>query len=127
MARDRVMRLIREYHEKYHPDQIDMTPLTATADLLEFRRMLFAEEAKESLDAWDEGNISHLIHELADVVIVALGTAMRLNVDLDEVMAVVLEAGMQKIPNPDPSGKAIKPPGYVPADAAVRRIVEKAG
>jgi predicted HAD superfamily Cof-like phosphohydrolase len=133
---DTVLRMVREYHEKLHPDQVDMTPATADADLIRFRRDLFTEEAAEALDEftvaeWEAAEgmpvwkrtiaVARLMHELADAVIVAYGTAMRLGVDLDAVMHAVMLANMSKVANPP--GKATKPPGWVPADTAVLALV----
>jgi hypothetical protein len=46
-------------------------------------------------------------------------------VDLEDVIRVVLDAGMAKTRNPDPNGKALKPAGFVPADERVRELVAR--
>lgn len=128
--------LVRRYHERFHPDQHEATPLTIPPELLTFRRRLHDEEVLEVAEAWNAvearmGNISkhladdmaHLLHELADLVIVAYGTATFLGVDLEDVVTLVMQANMRKIPNPDPIGKALKPPGFITAELAVREYV----
>jgi predicted HAD superfamily Cof-like phosphohydrolase len=128
--------LVRRYHERFHPDQHEATPLTIPPELLAFRRRLHDEEVLEVAEAWNDvearmGSISkrlandfgHLLHELADLVIVAYGTASFLGVDLEDVVKIVMAANMRKIPNPDPTGKALKPPGFVSANLAVREYV----
>jgi predicted HAD superfamily Cof-like phosphohydrolase len=70
-------------------------------------------------------DVAHLLHELADVVIVAYGTASFLGVDLEDVIREAMLAGMSKVPNPDPNGKALKPEDFVPADERIRWLVDR--
>jgi predicted HAD superfamily Cof-like phosphohydrolase len=133
MGRNREM--VRAYHEKFHPDHREATPLTITPELLSFRRRLHDEEVREVTEAWDAvenwigthrfraTDIAHLVHELADLVIVAYGTASFVGVDLDDVITVVMKANMSKSPNPDPAGKALKPSGFMPAAETIGAIV----
>lgn len=135
-----VLALIRLYHRRLHPDQDNMTPATTSRELLGFRRMLTIEEDREADEAFDvaiqaalvddpelmTGAVADLLHELADKVILAYGTAMRVGVDLDKVVYAVMRANMGKVANPDPTKKAIKPDGWMPADAEVLAIVEAA-
>jgi NTP pyrophosphatase (non-canonical NTP hydrolase) len=128
--------LLSEYHATLHPEHLGYGPLTMPAEVMSFRKRLFAEEAREALDEFDQchpmaggpdtGTVTHLVHELADTVFVAYGTAELLGIDLDAVLLAVAEANAQKRRNPDPDGKAIKPPDFVPATEAIRLIVEQA-
>jgi predicted HAD superfamily Cof-like phosphohydrolase len=134
---------VRQYHERFHPNQKEATPLTIPAELLAFRRRLHDEEVREVTEAWDwvedrgwpprpllgstlldQRAVAHLLHELADLVIVAYGTAAFMDIDLEDVIMLVMQANMRKIPNPDPAGKALKPDGYVTADLAVLDFVK---
>jgi predicted HAD superfamily Cof-like phosphohydrolase len=128
-----ITEFVHAYHVRMHPDHLGGTPQTITPELLAFRRWLHDEEVREVAEAWngaeDAGllarpaRIAHLLHELADVVIVAYGTADYLGVDFDQVLRAVMRANMAKVPPTVPGGKATKPAGWVPADAAVLDIV----
>lgn len=55
--------------------------------------------------------------ELADLVYVAYGTADKLGIDLDAVLALVHAANMKKLGGPRRAdGKFLKPEGWQPAD-----------
>lgn len=128
--------IVRKYHEKMHADHLGYTVDTLPADLLAFRRRLHDEEVREVTEAWDnvamgpgaydrDEALAHLLHELADVVIVAYGTADYLGVNFDEVLVATMQANMGKVPPTEPGGKATKPPGWVRADGAIEEIVRK--
>jgi predicted HAD superfamily Cof-like phosphohydrolase len=125
--------LVHAYHVRMHPDHLGGTPQTITPELLAFRRRLHDEEVREVTEAWDTAEeagplsrsiaLAHLLHELADVVIVAYGTADYLGVDFDQVLRAVMRANMAKVPPTVPGGKATKPAGWVPAGDAVLDMV----
>lgn len=130
---DNIASLIHDYHVRMHPDHLGGTPQTIAPELLAFRRRLHDEEVLEVAEAWDTAEeagprsrsiaIGHLLHELADVVIVAYGTADYMGVDFDAVLRAVMRANMGKVPPTQPGGKATKPPGWEPADDVVLDIV----
>jgi NTP pyrophosphatase (non-canonical NTP hydrolase) len=102
--------VVTVYHQQMHPDHLGGTPATIPEELLSFRRMLHDEEVREVAEAWDEleevdedsvyfGDarehppveaIGQLLHELADVVIVAYGTAAYIGIDLRDVIDAVM-------------------------------------
>ena len=75
-----------------------------------------AEEAKELRDAVEADDLVAIAGELADVVYVAYGTALTYGIPLDAVIAEVHRANMSK--DRGTTGKAVKGPGFVPADVA---------
>lgn len=123
---------VRQYHEKMHADHVGFTADTLPLELLAFRRWLHNEEVDEVSEAWDaqeayrtDETLAHLLHELADVVIVAFGTADYLGIDFDAVLRIVMQANLTKIPPTVPGGKATKPAGWVPADAGILALVKR--
>lgn len=131
---------IRRYHERMHPEHVGFSVDTLPTDLLAFRRRLHDEEVREVGAAWDEVEqsaptensvseigdelIGHLMHELADVVIVAFGTADYLGLDFDAILNAVMRANMRKVPPTEPGGKATKPAGWVPSDAVIVELIK---
>ena len=132
--------MARRYHEKYHPNHLGHRPSTVPAGLMMFRRRLDNEESAEVVEAWDTletyheddrpeyrlDALAHLLHELADRVIVAYGTADAVGVRLDDVVNAVMRANMRKVPPAVSGGKATKPGGWTPADDVIRELVRRA-
>lgn len=128
---------IRKYHEKMHPEHTGFTVDSLPGELLAFRRRLHDEEVREVVEAWDtldlasyttdrDEALGQLLHELADVVIVAFGTADYLGVNFDDVLNAVMRANMRKVPPTTAGGKATKPAGWEPADAVIVEIIKAA-
>lgn len=126
---------IHVYHDKMHADHLGFDVDTLPPELLAFRRRLHTEEVKEVDDAWDDVEmgpgayerdeaLAHLLHELADVVIVAFGTADYLGINFDGVLRAVMRANMKKIPPKVPGGKATKPDGWIPADDVILELIK---
>lgn len=84
---------------------------------------LHREETEELVEAIEADDRTAIAHELADVVIVAYGTAHSYGIPLDRVIEAVMEANFAKV-GPDgqkryrADGKLLKPPGWRPADVA---------
>ena len=129
---------VEAYHNKYHPDQPNLTPKSAEHDLVQFRYDIFREESLEAneefmllLDAFELGYsedhkveiVSALVHELGDTIFAAMGGMQRLGVDPGVVLKFIIEANMSKVRNYEPHGKAIKPEGFVPAQVKILEYV----
>lgn len=87
------------------------------------RIRLHREETEELVEAIEAGDRAAIAAELADVVIVAYGTAHSYGIPLDRAIEAVMGANFAKI-GPDgqkhyrADGKLLKPPGWRPADVA---------
>lgn len=140
------MRDLKDFHDRFDPNgkhrKISAVP-GSMLDLLEKRRKLVNEEAKEVIHAleeykrwiywYDNDQLSsyqdaevqkrreELAKELADLLYVVYGTAEELDIPLKEVFEEVHKSNMAKV-WPDGQvhyneyGKIIKPPTYTPPD-----------
>lgn len=65
----------------------------------------------------NEPNVLDAIGETVDNLVIAYGTAEDIGVDIDPFFEAVMDANMRKAGGPiDENGKALKPPGWQPAD-----------
>lgn len=101
------------------------TPSVPSSAVLELRRTLISEEHAEVVEAFtrleagetDDGDLTHLAHELADLLYVTYGSLLACGVDPDGVFRELHRANMQKVRGPRrEDGKQMKPPGWQPAD-----------
>lgn len=94
--------------------------------LIDLRMDLITEEYEElmeelSLVLSGKGDYQNLAKEMADVMVVVVGTAQLLDIPFTEVFAEVMRSNMSKV-GPDgvvvrrPDGKVLKPATYSPAD-----------
>ncbi len=76
---------------------------------------LLLEEAREAAEAGEAGDLVGLAHELADVIVVAIGCALDCGIDLSPVFDEVMRSNNTKTPgNLDNGGKLKKGPNYEP-------------
>lgn len=96
------------------------------------RRKLLREEYLELLaELWPQVrpdyNLAGIAKEIADVIVVALGTADEFGIPFNEVWAVVHASNMAKADTPQQSmrtdGKLLKPPGWVDPKHAIAAIL----
>jgi hypothetical protein len=73
------------------------------------------QEVAELREAVEAGDLPGALKELADVAYVVYGMAWRCRLPLDAAIVEVHRSNMTKTPSPG-DGKAIKGPGYSPAD-----------
>jgi predicted HAD superfamily Cof-like phosphohydrolase len=91
-------------------------PDEATALL---RAELLAEEFNETLTAMGNEDVAGVADGLADLIYVALGTAIAYGIDLRPVWDAVHAANMAKVGGATrPDGKILKPAGWTPPDVA---------
>ncbi len=115
-ARGPLEAMLREFHAKFPPAAPAHATAIADPQLRWLRRRLLDEEARELHEAVEAGDPAAIGKEAADVIYAAAGTAVAAGVPIDLILAAVHAANMTKDPGPD--GKAIKGPGYQPADIA---------
>ena len=85
------------------------------------RRMLRAElireEANEAIEAIEAGHLVEALDGLVDTIVVCLGTAVEMGLDLDPFWQEVHASNMAKVGGPTrEDGKKLKPEGWVPPD-----------
>jgi hypothetical protein len=100
------------HHELHKPD----------GDVRALRIALLVEEMKEYLAAEQQDNIVEIADGLADVVVIAYGTACAYGIDLDAVLAEVYRSNMSKVIDGEviysSEGKVLKPDTYSPPAVA---------
>lgn len=91
-------------------------------DVRALRIALLVEEMKEYLAAEQADNIVEIADGLADVVVIAYGTACAYGIDLDAVLAEVYRSNMSKVVDGEviynEMGKVTKPDTYSPPAVA---------
>lgn len=90
---------------------------TPNPDAAQFQYTLIAEEYLEFCDAGEEGDPTHTLKELADLVFVCFQFAAAMGWDLDTALTRVFESNMSKLgPDGKPirreDGKILKGPDY---------------
>ena len=124
---------IREFHAAMEP-ALPTSPITPSLPILQVRKTLVDEEYAEvtavfqeliaASEQGDEIDITHLIHELTDLLYVTYGAIQSCGVDPDAVFAEVHAANMRKMGGPRRAdGKILKPDDWYPAD--VRGVLER--
>lgn len=84
------------------------------------RKKLLLEEFQEFLRAHSDEDIVGVADALADIIYVAVGTALEYGIPLADVWAEVQRSNMSKLVNgvalKREDGKVLKGPGYTPPD-----------
>jgi predicted HAD superfamily Cof-like phosphohydrolase len=124
---DAIAGMVREFHVAF-----DLPINDATRTLNKLRADLIREEAAETAEAVESGDLEHMAKELADLAYVAYGAALTLGIDLDVAIAAVHASNMSKLVDGKPvmreDGKVLKGPNYAPPDmsrAVVRALREE--
>lgn len=96
-------------------------------DEMRLRKDLLLEECDEAIEALEEGTLSEIAKELADVIYVAIGTAVVYGIPIDKVFDAVHESNMAKAPEGvvkrRADGKVLKPEGWKAPD--IRSILKE--
>lgn len=117
------VRYLKEFHEAGALGIRDrpLLPIGKAGDELRaLRRKILREEFKEYEDAEDDDDLVEIADALADIVYVAIGTALEYGIPLDRVLAEVHRSNMSKcvegkiVKRED--GKILKPPTFSPPD-----------
>jgi predicted HAD superfamily Cof-like phosphohydrolase len=108
---------VLEFHQAMCPEQVADRPTLATRSIANFRADLIDEETAETFDAIDTGDLPEIADGLADLIYVALGTAIAYGIDLRPVWDEVQRSNMAKVGGEvRADGKRLKPPGWTPPD-----------
>lgn len=91
-------------------------------ELREMRRRLMAEEWQEYEDAEASDDLVEIADALADLIFIAMGTAIEYGIPLPEIFKEVCDTNEAKVPPGGPTyredGKILKPEGWKPPDVA---------
>jgi predicted HAD superfamily Cof-like phosphohydrolase len=98
---------VEEYHRVMHKDLSPDKPTPMSLERFTKRHNMMKEEFKEYKEAL---YFADVVHEIGDVIYVALGFLRQLGVDPDAVLTAIHAANMTKTPNDD--GKATKGPDF---------------
>lgn len=110
---------VLEFHKVFCVDQIGTTPAVPNHGTPELRRKLMLEELDETVKAMHEGDLPEVADGLADLIYVAIGTAISYGIDLREVWSEVHRTNMAKVGgHRRDDGKWQKPPDWTPPDIA---------
>jgi predicted HAD superfamily Cof-like phosphohydrolase len=103
---------VRDFHDKYVPEQTGDKPAIPSPELIMFRFKLMLEELQEIKLGIYKGDLPAVIDGLVDLINVTIGTGIACGVDLRPVWDAVHAANMSK--GPSVNGKPTKPPGWQP-------------
>lgn len=108
---NRMQALIEEFHHKFgHP--VGMNPHHGRKEL---REKLIREEAQETCDAILAGDMIGIADGIADLLYVAIGTAVEYGIDIEPIFDEVHRANMAKVGGATRAdGKTLKPEGWKP-------------
>lgn len=84
------------------------------------------EEAKETREAFDAGDLVKTLDGAVDMIFVALGLIHSPGVDPDEAWMVVLRANMSKVEGQiyrRPDGQIAKGPNFVPPEPELSKLL----
>lgn len=112
---------VRDFHRATDTPVLEF-PRVPDADRRVLRDRLLREEFNEFVEANDRGDVVEVADALADIIYVAVGTALEYGIPLDRVWDEVQRTNMAKI---DPTtgrvrrredGKILKPAGWTAPD-----------
>lgn len=118
--------LLAEFHGAFGEKAFIERDAEGRRRLLDLRMDLITEEYEEVMDELclvlsGHGQYQNLAKELADLMVVVVGTAQLMDIPFSEVFAEVMRSNMSKV-GPDgvvlrrDDGKVLKPATYSPAD-----------
>ena len=107
-------------------------PVSSVPQLLEpvhisFYARFLMEELSELLKAHEQNDLVGAADAVADLAYVTMGCAHHMGIPLPDILNVVHNANMQKIPGETNRGSkqdAHKPAGWVGPEAAIRKILQ---
>ena len=126
MSRCDWQNFVYEFHEKYGHHIPNHAVTLPSSAIVELRMELLREELKELFEAMEDQDLEKIADNLADLIYVALGTAVSYGVDLDPVFEEVHRSNMTKRAPASPAkpgekypeGHDPKGPGYEPPEIA---------
>lgn len=115
-----------EFHQQILGVFPEGSPTLHSQEWITERMRFLTEEVNEYYEAGMTGDIVGTVHELLDVVYVALGTLYMLEVPVEACWALVQRANMAKVKGTTKRGNKIdatKPEGWVSARAGIAALI----
>lgn len=118
---------LKEFHSTYEVYASDEPHLPAE-DIRELRRKLMKEEYEEYVKGEEENDLVQIADAIADIIYIALGTAVSYGIPFDKVWKEVHASNMSKLgPDGKPirreDGKILKGPNFF--EPKIAEILEK--
>lgn len=114
------------FHDKFNA-HVERLPKFPPNHILELRKKLIKEEAKEVSDAIDGSSLAEVAKELCDLLYVTYGTAVAFGINLDPIWKEVQQSNMAKTGGKHRAdGKVLKPDNWVdPKEKIAREIINQ--
>lgn len=130
-----MLRDVHEFHEKFQlTGEYAKTPSIDNMELMRFRAKFLKEEADEFAEAIEGGHLVKAFDALIDIVYIALGTALMMNVPWLKGWSVVHFANMQKVraAKPEESTRrstydVVKPVGWISPEPTLHALIQTHG
>lgn len=110
---------VKDFHRAFG-QRIGSVPELPDSEERSLRIKLLIEEVAEYSEAENEHDLVEVADALADIIYIALGTAVSYGIPLDNVFEEVHRSNMAKLVDGKPlkreDGKVIKPAGWKPPD-----------
>jgi len=117
---------VKEFHTVFG-QRVGEIPSLPEMPERELRGKLLTEEFKEYIDAECDNDLVEVADALADIIYIALGTAVSYGIPLDKVFEEVHRSNMAKLVDGKvlrrEDGKIRKPEGWTPPD--IKSILDK--
>lgn len=118
---------LKEFHEIYDCHRSEK-PNLPSQDVRDMRQRILEEEYTEYLDAEQDNNIVEIADALADIIYVAIGTAVAYGIPIDKIFEEVHNSNMSKLgqdgkPLRREDGKVLKGPNYFRPN--IKRIIDE--
>jgi predicted HAD superfamily Cof-like phosphohydrolase len=108
---------VAEFHRKFAQPIAELP--TMINERAELRAELIREEARETAEAIESGDLVGTVDGICDLIYVALGAALEAGVDVQPFFDEVHRTNMAKVGGPTRAdGKVLKPAGWVPPNIA---------
>ncbi len=105
---------IVDFHKQFD-HVVGEKPHTPDRDTRRLRIRLLQEEFNEVIEAMLKDDLTELADGIADLIVVALGTAISYGIDIRPVWDEVHRSNMEKVGGgKDQYGKSLKPAGWKP-------------
>lgn len=124
-----MLRDVQEFHKKFDLPT-ERYPGFPSDEILEFRKKFLREELNEFEEAVKNKDLVKVLDALADLVYVALGTAIFMNLPFQDAWNIVHNANMTKIKARSSKDSkrssihdVIKPPNWTPPDMMIHSAI----
>jgi len=113
---------VKDFHRAFGQRIGEVPAIPESIDECVLRMSLLEEEFDEYFDAEEDADIVGIADALADIIYIALGTAVSYGIPLDKVFEEVHRSNMAKLVDGKvlrrADGKVQKPEGWTPPDIA---------